>query len=163
MFQYGWWTDMAWYSDYRKRTAALTTAAHQVLDLAREEAAYRNEHHVGAEFLLLGLIRHSQVQPSSISMMLGHNRELIYRLVEDHLGVGEHEIVHQAVLAPRSVRILRLALEEAQQLGQTTVGPEHVLLGILREGNSMAAKALRVADVTLEDARSRLLTAQEFH
>jgi ATP-dependent Clp protease ATP-binding subunit ClpC len=133
------------------------------LNLAREEALNRREYHVGAEFLLLGIIRQSQVQPSPVSLMLRDKHESILHQLEEDLGVGVNEVTHRAVLAPRAIHILRQALSEAEQLGQIRVGPEHVLLGILRDGNSYAAKLLQISHVTLEEARAQLTSARQSH
>jgi ATP-dependent Clp protease ATP-binding subunit ClpC len=150
-----------WNAAFRKQTAFLNEEAHAVLVVARGEATRRNQNYVGVEHVLLGLVRRARSGSATLATMLHGRHEEIGRQMADHMGTSERRAPPEAFLTPRMVHILRLVPEEIELLGKQRVGPEHLLLAILREGRSMPAGILKLSHITLEGSRAivRRMTA----
>ena len=127
-----------------------------VVGSAREEARRLKHNYVGTEHLLLGLLRDESSVASQVLKKLGVDLELLRSAVEFIVGRGDQSPPDEIELTPRAQHAIELAQEEAQNLGRTHVGPEHVLLGLLRERESVAAGVLESFHIRLEDVRAAL-------
>lgn len=135
-----------------------TPRAQQVINLARKEADGFNHPYVGTEHLLLGLISLGEGVAVNVLDRLGVSIEAVRREVENAVGQGpQTKLVGNVPFTPRSKKVLQLASSEAQALNHTYIGTEHILLGLLREGEGVAAQVLRNLDVDLDTARREIL------
>jgi ATP-dependent Clp protease ATP-binding subunit ClpC len=135
-----------------------TPRAQQVLALARKEADRFNHNYVGTEHLLLGLIKLGQGVAVNVLTKLGLDLETVRMQVEQQVGSGpETKMVGNIPYTPRVKKVLALASKEAKALNHSYVGTEHILLGLLREGEGVAAQVLRNLEVNLDKARSEIL------
>jgi ATP-dependent Clp protease ATP-binding subunit ClpA len=128
----------------------------KVVDFARQEATRLEHNYVGTEHLLLGLVRHERTAASQVLKRLGVDLELLRSAVEFIVGRGDQTLPDDVGLTPRAQNAIELAKQEAQNLGHATVNAEHVLLGLLRERESVAAGVLESFRVTLEDVRAQV-------
>ena len=148
-----------------------TPRAQQVLALARKEADRFNHNFVGTEHLLLGLIKLGQGVAVNVLQKMGLDLETVRMEVEKQVGTGpDQKMMGNIPYTPRVKKVLALAAKEAKALNHTYVGTEHILLGLLREGDGVAARVLKNLDVDIEQARQEILkeldpnfTAQEEH
>src|SRR5471032_2566822 len=135
-----------------------TPRAQQVLALARKEADRLNHNYLGTEHLLLGLIKLGQGVAVNVIQKMGLDLETVRMEVEKQVGTGpDQKMIGNIPYTPRVKKVLALAAKEAKQLNHTYVGTEHILLGLLREGDGVAAKVLKNLDVDIEEARQRTL------
>src|SRR4030081_1586015 len=135
-----------------------TPRAQQVLALARKEADRFNHNYVGTEHLLLGLIKLGQGVAVNVLQKMGLDLETVRREVEKHDGPHpETKMIGNIPYTPRVKKVLALAGKEAQALHHTYVGTEHLLLGLLREGEGVAARVLRSLEVDLARTRNEIL------
>jgi len=135
-----------------------TPRAQQVLALARKEADRFNHNYVGTEHLLLGLIKLGQGVAVNVLTKLGVDLDNVRMQVEQQVGSGpDTKMVGNIPYTPRVKKVLALASKEAKALNHSYVGTEHLLLGLLREGEGVAAQVLRNLDVNLEKARNEIL------
>ncbi len=135
-----------------------TPRAQQVLALARKEADRFNHNYVGTEHLLLGLIKLGQGVAVNVLTKLGLDLETVRMQVEQQVGSGpETKMVGNIPYTPRVKKVLALASKEAKALNHSYVGTEHILLGLLREGEGVAAQVLRNLDINLDKARNEIL------
>src|SRR5580658_1066319 len=135
-----------------------TPRAQQVLALARKEADRFNHNFVGTEHLLLGLIKLGQGVAVNVLQKLGLDLETVRMEVEKQVGTGpDQKMIGNIPYTPRVKKVLALASKEAKNLNHTYVGTEHILLGLLREGDGVAAKVLRNLDVDIEQTRQEIL------
>ncbi|HVM47009.1 MAG TPA: Clp protease N-terminal domain-containing protein [Candidatus Acidoferrum sp.] len=135
-----------------------TPRAQQVLALARKEADRLNHNFVGTEHVLLGLIKLSQGVATTVLLKLGLELETVRLEVEKQVGKGpDQKIIGNIPYTPRVKKVLKLAEKEAKALNHTYVGTEHILLGLLREGDGVAARVLRELDVDVERTRQEVL------
>ena len=135
-----------------------TPRAQQVLALARKEADRFNHNYVGTEHLLLGLIKLGQGVAVNVMTKLGVDLQAVRLQVEQQVGSGpDTKMAGNIPYTPRVKKVLALASKEAKALNHSYVGTEHLLLGLLREGEGVAAQSLRNLDVNLEKARNEIL------
>jgi len=135
-----------------------TPRAQQVLALARKEADRFNHNFVGTEHLLLGLIKLGQGVAVNVLQKLGLELENVRLEVEKQVGTGpEQKLIGNIPYTPRVKKVLSLAAKEAKNLNHTYVGTEHILLGLLREGDGVAAKVLKNLEVDIELTRQEIL------
>ena len=135
-----------------------TPRAQQVLALARKEADRFNHNYVGTEHLLLGLIKLGQGVAVNVLQKLGLDLDTVRMQVEQQVGTGpETKMVGNIPYTPRVKKVLALASKEAKALNHSYVGTEHILLGLLREGEGVAAQVLRNLDINLDKARNEIL------
>jgi len=135
-----------------------TPRAQQVLALARKEADRFNHNYVGTEHVLLGLIKLGQGVAVNVLQKLSLDLDTVRMQVEQQVGSGpETKSVGNIPYTPRVKKVLALASKEAKQLNHSYVGTEHILLGLLREGEGVAAQVLRNLDINLEKARNEIL------
>jgi hypothetical protein len=135
-----------------------TPRAQQVLALARKEADRFHHNFVGTEHLLLGLIRLGQGVAVNVLQKLGLNLETVRLEVEKQVGMGpDQKIFGNIPYTPRVKKVLALAAKEAKALNHTYVGTEHILLGLLREGDGVASRVLQNLEVDIEQTRQEIL------
>jgi len=135
-----------------------TPRAQQVLALARKEADRFNHNFVGTEHLLLGLIKLGQGVAVNVLQKLGLDLETVRLEVEKQVGTGpDQKMIGNIPYTPRVKKVLSLAAREAKALNHTYVGTEHILLGLLREGDGVAARVLKNLDVDIEQTRQEIL------
>jgi ATP-dependent Clp protease ATP-binding subunit ClpC len=135
-----------------------TPRAQQVLALARKEADRFNHNYLGTEHLLLGLIKLGQGVAVNVLQGMGIDLETVRMEVEKQTGTGpDQKMIGNIPYTPRVKKVLDLARREAKNLNHTYIGTEHLLLGLLREGDGIAAQVLRNLDVDIEEARQRVL------
>jgi ATP-dependent Clp protease ATP-binding subunit ClpC len=135
-----------------------TPRAQQVLALARKEADRFNHNYVGTEHLLLGLIKLGQGVAVSVLERMGLDLESVRMEVEKQVGTGpDQKISGNIPYTPRVKKVLTLANKEAKALTHSYVGTEHILLGLLREGEGVAARVLQTLDIDIQRTRNEIL------
>ena len=135
-----------------------TPRAQQVLALARKEADRFNHNYVGTEHLLLGLIKLGQGVAIIVLQKLGLDLETVRNEVEKQVGSGpDTKMSGNIPYTPRVKKVLALAGKEAKALNHSYVGTEHILLGLLREGEGVAARVLKNLEVDIERTRNEIL------
>jgi ATP-dependent Clp protease ATP-binding subunit ClpC len=135
-----------------------TPRAQQVLALARKEADRFNHNFVGTEHLLLGLIKLGQGVAVNVLQKMGLDLETVRMEGEKQVGTGpDQKMIGNIPYTPRVKKVLALAAKEAKALNHTYVGTEHILLGLLREGDGVAARVLKNLDVDIEQTRQEIL------
>ncbi len=130
--------------------------ARRVLTLAQEEAQRLNHSYIGTEHILLGLVREEEGVAAKILVNMGVGLGKMRSAVEYVIGPGEKPSVGATGLTSRAKRIIELAIDEARQLGHSYIGTEHLLLGLLREGEGVAAGVLDSFSITLERTRAEI-------
>jgi ATP-dependent Clp protease ATP-binding subunit ClpC len=136
-----------------------TPRAQQVLALARKEADRFHHNYVGTEHLLLGLINLGQGVAVNVLQKMGLDLQTVRTAVEKQVGTGpESKPSGNIPYTPRVKKVLALAGKEAKSLNHSYVGTEHILLGLLREGEGVAARVLKSLDVDIERCRNEILS-----
>jgi len=128
--------------------------ARRVLTIAQEEARQLNHNYIGTEHILLGLVREEEGVAAKVLTNLGASLNKVRQAVEFISGRGERPSTGETGLTPRAKRVIELAIDEARQLSHNYIGTEHLLLGLLREGEGVAAGVLDSLGITLERART---------
>jgi ATP-dependent Clp protease ATP-binding subunit ClpC len=136
------------------RFEKFTERARKVLTLSQEEAQRFNHNYIGTEHILLGLVREGDGVAAKVLVNLGLELERVRQTVESSMGKGERTVSGEVGLTPRAKRVIELAVDEARRLHHNYIGTEHLLLGLLREGEGIAASALEGLGVTLEKVRA---------
>ncbi|MFN3634030.1 Clp protease N-terminal domain-containing protein, partial [Exiguobacterium profundum] len=133
-----------------------TERAQRVLALAQEEAVRLGHHNIGTEHILLGLVREGEGIAAKALFALGLTSEKIQQEVEALIGRGSENgsTIHYT---PRAKKVIELSMDEARKLGHSYVGTEHILLGVIREGEGVAARVLNNLGVSLTKARQQVL------
>src|SRR6516165_7118538 len=135
-----------------------TPRVQQVLALASKEAERFNHNYVGTEHLLLGLIKLGQGVAVNVLQKMGLDLERVRMEVEKHVGSSpETKMIGNIPYTPRVKKVLALAGKEAQALHHSYVGTEHILLGLLREGEGVAARVLKSLEVDPARTRNEIL------
>jgi ATP-dependent Clp protease ATP-binding subunit ClpC len=135
-----------------------TPRANQVLALARKEAGRFNHNFVGTEHLLLGLIALGQGVAVNVLRNHGLNLDTVRLEVEKQIGTGpDQKIIGDIPYTPRVLKVLTLAAREARALKHTYVGTEHILLGLLHEGEGAAARILNGMKLDVAKTRTEVL------
>jgi len=131
-----------------------TPRAGQVIVNAKKEASRYNHHYVGTEHILLGLLDLNEGIAQNVLQRLGADPNVVRSEIESMVGFGpDTKMVGEAPFTPKANNVIRYAINEAQQMGHSYVGTEHILLGLLREQDGVAARVLNAMNVTLEEAR----------
>lgn len=133
-----------------------TQRAQKVLALSQEEAMRLNHSNLGTEHILLGLVREGEGIAAKALYELGISAEKVQQEVEGLIGQGE-KTVTTIQYTPRAKKVIELSMDEARKLGHTYVGTEHILLGLIREGEGVAARVLSNLGVSLNKARQQVL------
>src|SRR3977135_1426002 len=132
--------------------------AKRVLALAQDEAIRFNHNYIGTEHLLLGLAREGEGVAAKALESLGVTLSKLRTSIEMIVGRGDSTASPSEItLSPRTKKVIELAIDEARKLDHRHVGTEHLLLGLVREGGHIGAKALESIDVTLEQVRERVI------
>ncbi len=128
--------------------------ARRVLTIAQEEARNLNHNYIDTEHILLGLVREEEGVAARVLSNLGVGLGKVRSAVELIIGRGEKSAAGETGLTPRAKKVIELAIDEARQLGHNYIGTEHLLLGLLREGEGVAASVLDSFGITLERGRA---------
>ena len=131
--------------------------ARSVIVLAMREARRLNHHYLGTEHLLLGVIQESGTIAADVLELSGITLAAVRRHVEELMGVGQPNASAQIPFTPRARKVLELSLREARELGQEHVGADHLLLGVVREGDGVAVKVLLGLSVDLKSLRKQVI------
>ena len=134
-----------------------TKRARHVLTLAQEEARRFQHTYIGTEHLLLGLIREEEGVASQVLRNLGIEVDQVRQAIEAIIGRGERIVVGEVGLTPRAKKVIEFAVDEARRLTHRFIGTEHLLLGLLREGDGIAAGVLESFGLQLEQVRTETL------
>src|SRR5438270_8189088 len=134
-----------------------TERARKVLTLAQEEAQRFNHNYIGTEHLLLGLVREGEGVAAKVLSNLGIKVANVRSAVEHIIGRGERQVMGEIGLTPRAKKVIELAVDEARRLGHHYIGTEHLLLGLIREGEGIAAGVLESLGADLEKVRSEVV------
>ena len=135
--------------------------ARRVLSLAQEEAQRFNHNYIGTEHILLGLVRETDGVAAKVLSNLGVELNKVRSAVEFIIGRGERTTPGEIGLTPRAKKVIELAVDEARRLNHRYIGTEHLLIGLMREGEGVAAGVLESLGVNLDKVRgetSRILT-----
>jgi len=135
----------------------LTDRARRVMVLAQEEARLLNHSHIGTEHLLLGLIHEGEGVAAQALESLGVSLQTVRQQVEEIIGQGQHAPAGRMPFTPRAKKVLELARREALAMGHNYVGTEHILLGLIREGDGVAAQVLVRLGADLNRVRQRVI------
>ena len=119
-----------------------TERARKVLSLAQEEAQRFNHNYIGTEHLLLGLVREGDGVAAKVLNNLGVELNKVRSAVEFIIGRGDRVVLGEIGLTPRAKKVIELAVDEARRLDHHYIGTEHLLLGLVREGEGIAAGVL---------------------
>jgi ATP-dependent Clp protease ATP-binding subunit ClpC len=128
-------------------------AARRVVIIARDEARKFNHHSIDTEHLLLGLLREGEGVAAKALESLGTSLEAVRQQVEGTIGQGQQKPSGHIPFTPRGKKVLELSLREALQLGHNYISTEHIMLGLIREGEGVAARML--ADMGADAERMR--------
>ena len=134
-----------------------TERARRVVVLAQEEARMLNHDYIGTEHILLGLIREGEGVAAKALESLGISLEAVRQQVEEIIGRGQQAPSGHIPFTPRAKRVLELSLREALQLGHDYIGTEHILLGLIREGDGVAAQVLVKLGADLNRVRQQVI------
>src|ERR1022692_784172 len=134
-----------------------TDRARSVVVLAQEEARLLNHNYIGTEHLLLGLIRESEGIAAKALTLLGIELDTVREHVEEIVGHGAQEPSGHIPFTARAKKVLELSLREALQLDHNYIGTEHILLGLIREGEGVAAQVLVQLGADLSRVRQQVI------
>ncbi|HID86979.1 MAG TPA: NDP-hexose 4-ketoreductase, partial [Anaerolineae bacterium] len=137
-----------------------TERARRVLMLAQEEAKRLRHNYIGTEHLLLGLVQEQSGVAARVLRDLGVNPYKVRRIIEETVGPGRRAFMGQTTGLTRGTKeVIELAFDEARQMGHHYVGTEHLLLGLIRQGEGLAVSVLRDLGVDLDKVRARTTRA----
>jgi uncharacterized damage-inducible protein DinB len=134
-----------------------TERARKVLQLAQEEAQRFNHNFIGTEHFLLGLVREGDGVAGRVLNNMGVELQKVRSAVEFIIGRGDRMVMGDIGLTPRAKRVIELAVDEARRLNHHYIGTEHLLLGLVREGEGIAAGVLESLGVSLEKVRREVI------
>jgi ATP-dependent Clp protease ATP-binding subunit ClpA len=152
-------------SGTRRRTMfeRFTDRARRVVVLAQEEARVRNHNHIGTEHILLGLIHEGEGVAAKVLESLGISLDAVRQQVEEIIGQGQQAPSGHIPFTPRAKKVLELSLREAVQLEHAYIGTEHILLGLIREGDGVAAQVLVMQGAALDRVRQQVIHVLHGH
>jgi len=145
--------------DDRDRFDKFTVRARRALRFSGEEARRFQHNYIGTEHLLLGLVRENGGIAAAVLRNLGVEINKVRSAVEFILGRGDRSVPGTLGLTPRTKKVIELAADEARRLNHDYIGTEHLLLGLVREGEGIAAGVLQSLGVSLEKVRTKTLKA----
>jgi ATP-dependent Clp protease ATP-binding subunit ClpA len=134
-----------------------TDRARRVVPLAQEEAKRLDHNYIGTEHILLGLIREGEGVGAKALESLGISLDAVRQQVEEIIGRGQQAPAGHIPFTPRAKKVLELSLREALQLGHNYIGTEHILLGLIREGDGVAAQVLIRLGADLNRVRQQVI------
>ena len=141
----------------RGRFDKFTERSRKVLSLAQEEAQRFQHNYIGTEHLLLGLVREGEGVAAKVLLNLGVKLPKVRSAIENIIGHGDRIVLGEIGLTPRSKKVIELAVDEARRLNHHYIGTEHLLLGLVREGEGIAAGVLESFGLNLERVRRETL------
>lgn len=141
----------------RDRSDRFTERARKVLTLANEEAVRLQHNYVGTEHLLLGLVSEGEGIGGKVLSNMGVELEAVRQKVVFIIGIGKQQVTGMVGLTPRSKKVIELGVDEAKRLGHHYIGTEHLLLGLIREGEGVAIGILESLGINLEEIRTCIL------
>jgi ATP-dependent Clp protease ATP-binding subunit ClpC len=141
----------------RDRFDKFTERARKVLRLAQEEAQRLHHNYIGTEHLLLGLVREGEGVAGKVLMSLDVDLEKVRKAVEDIIGRGDRIVLGEIGFTPRAKKVIELAVDEARHLNHQYIGTEHLLLGLLREGEGIGAGVLEGFGLSLQEVRAKTI------
>jgi ATP-dependent Clp protease ATP-binding subunit ClpA len=124
-----------------------------VLSFAQEEAMRFKHTFIGAEHLLLGLVRVPECTACQVLVQMNIDLQVVYRTVEQTMSHGDKILVGNICLAPQGKKVMELAVDEARLMQHHVIGTEHILLGVIRAGEDDIAAVLSRLSIDLQDAR----------
>jgi|ERR687892_366276 ATP-dependent Clp protease ATP-binding subunit ClpC len=134
-----------------------TDRARRVVVLAQEESRMLNHNYIGTEHLLLGLLHEGEGVGAQALESMGISLERVRRQVEEIIGQGQSTPPEHIPFTPRAKKVLELSLRESKQLGHKYLGTEHILLGLVREGEGVAAQVLQKLGADLSAVRQQVI------
>ena len=140
-----------------------TDRARRVVVLAQEEARMLNHNYIGTEHILLGLIHEGEGVAAKALESLGISLEAVRQQVEEIIGQGQQAPSGHIPFTPRAKKVLELSLRESRQLGHDYIGTEHILLGLIREGEGVAAQVLVKLGADLNRVRQQVIQLLHGH
>src|SRR5438067_4397888 len=140
-----------------------TDRARRVVVLAQEEARMLNHNYIGTEHILLGLIHEGEGVAAKALESLGISLDAVRGQVEDMIGQGQSAPTGHIPFTPRAKKVLELSWREALQLGHNYIGTEHILLGLIREGEGVAAQVLQKLGADLNRVRQQVIQLLSGH
>ena len=140
-----------------------TDRARRVVILAQEEARVLGHDHIGTEHILLGLIHEGEGVAAKALESLGISLDAVRQQVEEIIGQGQQAPSGHIPFTPRAKKVLELSLREALQLGHNYIGTEHILLGLIREGDGVAAQVLVKLGADLNRVRQQVIQLLQGH
>jgi hypothetical protein len=154
-----WTGGQALLSNARRQTMfqRFTDRARRVVVLAQEEARRLEHNHIGTEHILLGLIREGEGVAANALKSLGISLDPVRQQVEEIIGRGQEAPQGHVPFTPRAKKVLELSLRESKQLGHNYIGTEHILLGLIREGDGVAAQVLVRLGADLNRVRQQVI------
>ena len=141
----------------RDRFEKFTERARTVLRLAQEEAQRFQHNYIGTEHLLLGLVREEEGVAAKALSSLGVELNKVRSAVEAIIGRGDRIVLGEIGLTPRAKKVIELAIDESRRLGHHYVGTEHLLLGLIREGEGIGAGVLQSFGLSLQEVRAKII------
>ena len=138
-----------------------TDRARKVLTYAQDEAQRFNHNYIGTEHILLGLVREGDSTAARVLESMGVELVKVRTAVEFLIGHGDLPVVGEVGLTPHGKRVIELAIDEARRLDHHYLGTEHLLLGLVRVDEGLAAGVLESVGVTLERARAQIVSLDE--
>jgi len=139
------------------RFERFTERARKTLQFAQEEAQHLNHNYIGTEHILLGLVREGDGVAARVLNNLGIELNKVRSAVEFIIERGDRVVTGEIGLTPRAKRVIELAVDEARRLNHHYIGTEHLLLGLVREGEGVAAGVLEGLGVSLEKVRAQVI------
>ncbi|MTI60609.1 MAG: ATP-dependent Clp protease ATP-binding subunit [Firmicutes bacterium] len=134
-----------------------TERARKVLSLAEKEAVALKHNYVGTEHMLLGLVKEGQGVAAKALADAGVTQEKVIEKIKQIIGEGKQQINNPVSLTPRSKKVLNLSMDEARRLGHNYIGTEHILLGLIREGEGVAVRILQDLDGDLKSIHKQVI------
>ncbi len=134
-----------------------TERAVKVLTLAQEEAQHCNRNYIGTEHLLLGLVREREGVSARVLANMGVELSKMRLAIEFIIGRGDRMVMGETGLTPPAKKVIELAVDEARRLNHRYIGTEHILLGLVREGEGIAAGVLEGLGVSLDKVRAQVM------
>jgi ATP-dependent Clp protease ATP-binding subunit ClpC len=141
----------------RSRFDKFTERARKVLSLSQEEAQRLQHNYIGTEHLLLGLVREGEGVAAKVLTNLGVQLDVMRQNVIAIIGRGDHDVMGSIGLTPHAKKVIELAVDEARSMKHHYIGTEHILLGLVREGEGVAAGVLESMGVMLSRVREETL------
>jgi ATP-dependent Clp protease ATP-binding subunit ClpA len=140
-----------------------TDRARRVVVLAQEEARMLNHNYIGTEHILLGLIHEGEGVAAKALVSLGISLDAVRQQVEEIIGQGQQAPSGHIPFTPRAKKVLELSRREAEQLGHNYIGTEHILLGLIREGDGVGAQVLVTLGADLNRVRQQVIQLLHGH